>query len=81
MTTDMAEACSKIGNRVKVMTVHGKDDDIVPVSNGELYTKNLPDSQLEVIEGDHTFSKPEHRQGLLAKVVAFLQIRVDQSTI
>ena len=82
VNTDMAKACSQIGNRVKVLTVHGKDDGTVPVKNGELYAQHLANSELEILEGaDHTYSQPEHRQALVDKVVAFLQVKVDQSTL
>ena len=82
VNTDMASACSEIGSRVKVLIVHGTDDDTVPVKNGELYAQHLPDSQLELIEGaDHVFSRPEHRQALIDKVTAFLELRVDQATL
>ena len=80
--TNMQEACSKIGPRTIVLTVHGTADDSVPVSNASLYHKALPGSQLELLEGtDHTFSSSADREQMIKVVVEFVQRKVDQGTI
>ncbi|MHC3436704.1 alpha/beta fold hydrolase [Natrialbaceae archaeon A-gly3] len=51
------------GIRVPTLILHGTDDRVVPVENGRLLQKKLPDSRLEVIEGgSHLFFIEDHER-------------------
>ena len=82
VSTNMTEACAKVGPRTLVLTVHGTEDESVPVSNAGLYHNALAGSRLELLQGaDHCFTDPEQRRKLLGFVVGFVRQKVDQSVL
>ncbi|KAK6147702.1 hypothetical protein DH2020_018614 [Rehmannia glutinosa] len=65
--TNMHEACLSIDEGCRVLTVHGSEDEIIPVEDALEFAKIIPNHQLQIIEGaDHRYSS---HQDELASVV------------
>lgn len=63
------ESCKYSG---KVLIIHGDKDAIVPVSYGESYHKEFPDSQLRIIEGEGHFMR-KYFSEYIGDIVTFLK--------
>ena len=71
MRLDMAAVCARIDPTIAVLTIHGSDDDRIPVADARRYAAQLPGSRLHIISGaDHNFSAKEHSAELIGKVTA-----------
>lgn len=72
MTIDMAEICSRISPELKILTIHGKEDETIPVADAQSFADRLPGGHICVIDGaDHNYSKPEHAEKLIELLVDF----------
>lgn len=72
MTLDMTEVCGKIPSHVRVITVHGHEDETIPVRDAHSFAELLPGKQLKVVSGaDHNFSQKEHTDQLIAVLLEF----------
>ncbi|CAA7055866.1 unnamed protein product [Microthlaspi erraticum] len=69
---DMNQTCLRISKGCKVLTVHGSDDDAVPVEEAKEFAKIIPNHKLEILQGaDHSFS--QHRSLLASTVIEFIK--------
>ncbi|XP_056842530.1 uncharacterized protein LOC108857690 isoform X3 [Raphanus sativus] len=72
LNTDMHEACLKIDKECRVLTVHGSDDEVIPVEDAKEFAKIIPNHKLEIVEGaDHCYTK--HQSQLVAIVTEFVK--------
>ncbi|KAL4589505.1 hypothetical protein LXL04_002412 [Taraxacum kok-saghyz] len=75
LNTNMHEAGLKIDKNCKVLTVHGSDDEVIPVEDAIEFAKIIPNHELKIIEGaNHGYNK--HRDELCSVVVAFFTYHV-----
>ncbi|GJY72360.1 alpha/beta hydrolase fold protein [Tanacetum coccineum] len=59
-------------NRKQVLTIHGSEDEIIPVEDGLEFSKIIPNHKLQIVEGaDHCYNK--HREELVSTVLAFIK--------
>ncbi|CAA7402936.1 unnamed protein product [Spirodela intermedia] len=66
LSTDMHQASLSIDKDCRVMTVHGSEDEIVPVEDGMDFAKLIPNHTLQIIEGaDHGYSTHQAELGSL----------------
>ncbi|CAN8278076.1 unnamed protein product [Cochlearia groenlandica] len=73
LNTDMHEACLKIDKECMVLTVHGSDDEVIPVEDAMEFAKIIPNHKLEIVEGaDHCYTK--HQSQMVSKVVEFVKM-------
>ncbi|KAH0922370.1 hypothetical protein HID58_022388, partial [Brassica napus] len=72
LETDMHEACLKIDKQVRVLTVHGSGDKVVPVPDAEEFAKIIPNHKLEIVKkADHGYTK--HQTQLVSTVLEFIK--------
>ncbi|XP_013625583.1 PREDICTED: uncharacterized protein LOC106331723 isoform X2 [Brassica oleracea var. oleracea] len=72
LNTDMHEACLKIDKDCRVLTVHGSEDEIIPVEDAREFAKIIPNHKLEIVEGaDHCYTK--HQSQLVTTVMEFIK--------
>nr|GFA06195.1 alpha/beta hydrolase fold protein [Tanacetum cinerariifolium] len=72
LNTNMHEAGLNIDQDCKVLTIHGSEDEIIPVEDGLEFAKIIPNHKLHIIEGaDHCYNK--HREELVSTVLAFIK--------
>ncbi|ESQ45815.1 hypothetical protein EUTSA_v10010563mg [Eutrema salsugineum] len=72
LNTDMHEACLKIDKECRVLTVHGSDDEVIPVEDAKEFAKIIPNHKLEIVEGaDHCYTK--HQSELVSTVMEFIK--------
>lgn len=56
----------------RVLTVHGSDDEVIPVEDAKEFAKIIPNHKLEIVEGaDHCYTK--HQSQLVAIVTEFVK--------
>ncbi|CAG7869922.1 unnamed protein product [Brassica rapa] len=72
LETDMHEACLKIDKQVRVLTVHGSGDKVVPAADAEEFAKIIPNHKLEIVKkADHGYTK--HQSLLVSTVMEFIK--------
>ncbi|KAH0849656.1 hypothetical protein HID58_096205 [Brassica napus] len=72
LSTDMHEACLKIDKECRVLTVHGSDDEVIPVEDAKEFAKIIPNHKLTIVEGaDHCYTK--HQTQLVATITEFIK--------
>ncbi|CAN7099492.1 unnamed protein product [Brassica rapa subsp. narinosa] len=72
LETDIHEACLKIDKQVRVSTVHGSGDKVVPVADAEEFAKIIPNHKLEIVKkADHGYTK--HQSLLVSTVMEFIK--------
>ena len=72
LNTNMHEAGLKIDKDCKVLTVHGSEDEVIPVEDALEFAKIIPNHKLQIIEGaNHGYDK--HRDELASAVLAFIE--------
>ncbi|KAL0713758.1 hypothetical protein Bca4012_020736 [Brassica carinata] len=72
LNTDMREACLKIDKDCRVLTVHGSEDEIIPVEDAREFAKIIANHKLEIVEGaDHWYTK--HQSQLVSTVIEFIK--------
>nr|GEX85684.1 alpha/beta hydrolase fold protein [Tanacetum cinerariifolium] len=72
LNTNMHEAGLKIDKDCKVLTVHGSEDEFIPVEDAFEFAKIIPNHKLQIIEGaNHGYDK--HRDELASAVLAFIK--------
>jgi len=77
MSTDMHESCLKIDKDCRVLTVHGSDDDVIPVADALEFDKIIPNNKLHVIQGaDHYYSA--HQAELASTILDFIKAAIQQ---
>ncbi|XP_068653319.1 putative uncharacterized protein YDL057W [Aristolochia californica] len=77
LTTDMRAASLSINNECRVLTVHGSEDEIIPVSAALEFAKLIPNHKLHIIEGaNHGYTS--HQVELSSIVLNFLRTGVQQ---
>lgn len=56
----------------RVLTVHGSDDEVIPVGDAKEFAKIIPNHKLEIVEGaDHSYTK--HQSQLVSTVMEFVK--------
>ncbi|KAK8974854.1 hypothetical protein V6N11_066399 [Hibiscus sabdariffa] len=77
---DMHEACLKIDKDCRVLTVHGTDDEINPLTDALEFAKFIPNHRLRIIEGaDHRYTS--HQVELASTVVNFVKSALQQDEV
>ncbi|KAK1314597.1 hypothetical protein QJS10_CPA06g01062 [Acorus calamus] len=72
LNTDMHTACLSIDQNCRVLTVHGSEDEIVPMEDALEFSKIIPNHKLHIIEGaDHAYSS--HQAELASFVLHFIK--------
>ncbi|GJZ43424.1 alpha/beta hydrolase fold protein [Tanacetum coccineum] len=72
LNTNMHEAGLNIDQDCKVLTIHGSEDEIIPVEDGLEFAKIIPNHKLQIVEGaDHCYNK--HREELVSTVLALIK--------
>ncbi|CAN8278072.1 unnamed protein product [Cochlearia groenlandica] len=72
LNTDMHEASLKIDKECMVLTIHGSEDELIPVEDAKEFAKIIPNHKLEIVEGaDHSYTK--HQSEMVSKVVEFVK--------
>ena len=72
LKTNMHEAGLKIDKDCKVLTVHGSEDEVIPVEDALEFAKIITNHKLEIIEGaNHGYNK--HRDELASAILAFIK--------
>lgn len=79
LSTDMRAACRSIHGNCRVVTVHGSEDQLVPVTDALEFDKNITNHKLRIIQGaDHEFTL--HQAELATAVLDFIRDCRDQGT-
>jgi alpha/beta superfamily hydrolase len=69
---NMQEACQKI-TIAEVLTVHGTDDQTVPVEDAQAFSRCIRQHQLQLVNGgDHNFKSPQHAEAAVKKIIAYI---------
>ncbi|XP_062091043.1 uncharacterized protein LOC133797224 isoform X2 [Humulus lupulus] len=77
LNTDMHAACLQIDKDCRVLTVHGSEDEIIPVKDAHEFAKIIPDHKLHIVEGaDHCYSA--HEGELTSIVLEFIKASLEQ---
>ncbi|XP_058073882.1 uncharacterized protein LOC131222731 isoform X2 [Magnolia sinica] len=77
LNTDMRAACLSIDKDCRVLTVHGSEDEIIPVEDASEFAKLIPNHKLHILEGaNHGYNS--HRDELASIVLDFLRESVKQ---
>lgn len=72
LNTNMHEACLSIDKTCRVLTVHGSDDEVIPVEDAQEFAKIIPNHQLHIIDGaNHGYSS--HQEKLTSAVLPFIK--------
>ncbi|XP_059640807.1 uncharacterized protein LOC132282972 isoform X2 [Cornus florida] len=72
LNTNMHEACLKIDEECRVLTVHGSADEIIPVEDALEFAKIIPNHKLHIVEGaDHCYTS--HQTDLASIVLPFIK--------
>uniref|UniRef100_A0A6V7QTS8 Serine aminopeptidase S33 domain-containing protein n=1 Tax=Ananas comosus var. bracteatus TaxID=296719 RepID=A0A6V7QTS8_ANACO len=72
LSTDMHAASLSIDKECRVFTIHGSEDEIIPVEDALEFAKLIPNLKLHIVEGaNHCYSA--HQQELASLVVDFLK--------
>ncbi|KAL6226698.1 hypothetical protein ACLB2K_000659 [Fragaria x ananassa] len=80
MNTNMHESCLKIAKDCRVLTVHGSEDDVIPVGDALEFAKIIPNHKLQVIQGaDHYYS--DHQAKLASSILDFLKAAIQEGKI
>ncbi|XP_041998332.1 non-heme chloroperoxidase-like [Salvia splendens] len=68
--TDMREACRSIDANYRVLTVHGTNDEVIPVGDAYEFAKMIRSHQLKIIQGaNHGYTS--HQEEMDSAVLAF----------
>ncbi|KAG7627663.1 putative feruloyl esterase [Arabidopsis thaliana] len=72
LSTDIHEACLKIDKECRVLTVHGSEDEVIPVEDAKEFAKIIPNHKLEIVEAaNHGYT--EHQSQLVSTVMEFIK--------
>ncbi|WOG94237.1 hypothetical protein DCAR_0313530 [Daucus carota subsp. sativus] len=72
LNTNIHEACLNIDNTCRVLTVHGSDDEVIPVEDAMEFDKIIPNHKLHIVEGaNHSYTS--HQIELASVVVPFIK--------
>lgn len=74
LSLDMAATAAAV-KHVKVLTIHGTADKVIPVEDGRKFAAALPGNRLVIVEGaDHNFrGNQEHLAQLKQAVLTFIE--------
>lgn len=76
--TNVHEACLKIDKECRVLTVHGSDDEVIPVEDAHEIGKIIANHKLHIIEtANHCYT--EHQAELVPVVVDFIKASLQQN--
>ncbi|XP_050388131.1 uncharacterized protein LOC126805078 [Argentina anserina] len=77
LSTDMHESCLLIGKECQVLTVHGSDDEIIPVDDAVEFSKIIPNHKLHIVRGaNHCYTS--HQAELASVVVDYINTALQQ---
>lgn len=72
LATDMRAAAAAI-KTTRVLTVHGSDDQVIPVDDGRAFARDIAGSSLHIVSGaDHNFRAPQHADDMIRAIVNFV---------
>ncbi len=62
--------------KIPVLIVHGKNDEVVPISQSIKTSRLIKDCELHIVKGaDHRYSTPKHFDEMLEEIVSFVKKR------
>ncbi len=75
LTFDLADPVSAVSN---LLVIHGSADDVVPLDNARRLhaMAQAPKKLLELPEGDHRLSNPEHQEVFLSAAVDWFETKI-----
>ncbi|KAK9947984.1 hypothetical protein M0R45_003576 [Rubus argutus] len=77
LSTDMHESCLQIGKECRVLTVHGSDDEVIPVDDAVEFSKIIPNHKLHIVRGaNHCYTS--HQTELASVVVDYIKAALQQ---
>ncbi|KAL8035913.1 hypothetical protein ABFS82_12G122600 [Erythranthe guttata] len=72
LNTNMHEACLSIDEKCRVLTVHGSEDEVIPVEDAVEFDKIIRNHRLKIIQGaNHGYSS--HQDELVSAVLPFIK--------
>ncbi|KAJ8766918.1 hypothetical protein K2173_011736 [Erythroxylum novogranatense] len=72
LNTDMHKACLEIDRDCRVFTVHGSDDEIIPLEDAYEFSKIIPNHNLHIIDGaNHSYTS--HQVEVVSIVLDFIK--------
>ena len=72
LSTNMQSSCSLIKSNCRVLTVHGSEDEVIPVEDASKFANLIPNHELRIIEGaNHRYSG--HYSELSSCILAFVK--------
>ncbi|MCL7025310.1 hypothetical protein MKW94_019599 [Papaver nudicaule] len=72
LATDMSALCLSISKDCSVFTVHGSEDECIPVEDAFEFAKSIHNHKLHIVEGaDHCYN--DHQSELVEVVVNFIK--------
>ena len=72
LSLDM-DAPARAVKRSQVLTVHGSDDETIPVADAHAYAERLVGGRLLVVDGaDHNYKQPAATDALIEAVVGHI---------
>ncbi|KAI7725653.1 hypothetical protein M8C21_001678, partial [Ambrosia artemisiifolia] len=75
MNINMHEACLKVDQNCRVLTVHGSIDEVIPIEDALEFAKIIPNHELRIIEGaNHGYSNC--RGELTSVVLDFIKVNM-----
>ncbi|XP_061995312.1 uncharacterized protein LOC133713319 isoform X1 [Rosa rugosa] len=77
LSTDMQESCLQIGKECQVLTVHGSDDEVIPVDDAVEFSKIITNHKLHIVRGaNHCYTS--HQAELASVVVDYIKTALQQ---
>ncbi|KAJ0985533.1 hypothetical protein J5N97_003889 [Dioscorea zingiberensis] len=77
LNTDMKAAALSIDNKCRVLTVHGSEDEVIPVKDAFEFSKLIPNHKLHIVDGaNHCYTG--HQAELASIVVEFIKSIQDE---
>ncbi|XP_038880483.1 uncharacterized protein LOC120072143 [Benincasa hispida] len=79
LNTNMHQVCLHIDQQCRVLTVHGTEDEIIPVDDAKEFDKIISNHKLYILEGaDHNYTSQLHQVELATVVLDFIKISLQQ---
>uniref|UniRef100_A0A9I9DAI8 Serine aminopeptidase S33 domain-containing protein n=1 Tax=Cucumis melo TaxID=3656 RepID=A0A9I9DAI8_CUCME len=79
LNTNMRQVCLHINQECRVLTVHGTEDEIIPVDDAKEFDKIISNHKLYILEGaDHNYTAELHQVELATVVLDFIKTSLQQ---
>lgn len=82
INTDMHEACLKIDEKCRVLTIHGTADKIISVQDAYEFAKIIPNHRLQVVKGaNHGYTSSKHQNELASIVLNYMKAAIEEDKV